>query len=139
METSNDERRRRRSSNPDLAAKYQLEQVIQDFTLDTVVLTDEAGRLLHSAGRNREEFEAALARETPRLAAGSHCRLLFARLTEVQPSIRSNQISACEFRTNGRRYFVAAVGAASTMRDVGMYRTILGLRRIHNEQAELAM
>ncbi len=123
------ERRRQRSSSTELATRYQLEQVLADFDLDTVVLVDEAGRLVEGTGRDRA-FEQILARETPRLAVGSHCRLLFARLNKLRPSVRANQISACEFRTGGKRYFVAAVGPASTMRDVGMYRAILGIRRI---------
>lgn len=123
------ERRRRRSSSAELATRFQLEQVIRDFELDTLVLVDEAGRLIEGVGRDTA-FDEVLARETPRLANGSHCRLLYARLNKHKPSIRSNQISACEFRTAGRRYFVAAVGSMSSMRDVGMYRAILGIRRI---------
>lgn len=131
METS-EERRNRRSADPTVATKFQLEQVLHDFDLDSVVLADEAGRLIQSAGRD-ESFQSALARETPRLAIGSHCRLLFARLSKVKPSIRANQISACEFRNDGKRYYVATVGAMTTMRDVGMYRAILGIRRIQRE------
>ena len=123
------ERRRRRSSNSELAIQFQLEQVTRDFELDTVVLVDEAGKLVSGVGRDTS-FDEVLARETPRLAAGSHCRLLFARLNQYRPSVRPNQVSACEFRTNGRRYFVAAIGSAKTMRDVGVYRSILGIRRI---------
>lgn len=123
------ERRHRRSASAELATFYQLEQVIQDFDLETVVLVDEAGRLVSGVGRDAV-FDEVLARETPRLAAGSHCRLLYARLNRHRPSIRPNQISACEFRTAGRRYFVAVVGSMQTMRDVGMYRAILGIRRI---------
>lgn len=123
------ERRRNRSSTADLATRYQLEQVIKDFDLDTVVLVDEAGRLVQGVGRDTA-FDEVLARETPRLAVGSHCRLLFARLNRLRPSVRANQISACEFRTGGKRFYVAAVGSATTMRDVGMYRAILGIRRI---------
>ena len=123
------ERRQNRSSSAELATRYQLEQVVRDFDLDTVVLVDEAGHLLGGAGPD-SVFDELLARETPRLAVGSHCRLLFARLNRHRPSVRANQISACEFRTGGRRYYVAAVGSATTMRDVGMYRAILGIRRI---------
>jgi hypothetical protein len=123
------ERRRRRSSSADLATHYQLEQVIQDFDLDTVVLTDEAGQLVAGVGRD-SAFAQMLARETPRLAVGSHCRLLYARLNQHRPSVRPNQISACEFRTAGRRYYICAVGSATTSREVGMYRAILGIRRI---------
>ena len=128
------ERRRQRSSDTGLATRFQLEQVIEDFDLDTVVLVDEAGRLVQGVGRD-SRFDEVLARETPRLANGSHCRLLFARLNKSKPSIRANQISACEFRTAGRRYYVAAVGTGSGMRDVGMYRAILGIRRIVAEAA----
>lgn len=123
------ERRRQRSSSAELATRYQLEQVIRDFDLDTVLLVDEAGRLIDGAGHDTA-FGEALARETPRLAQGSHCRLLFARLNKHRPSIRPNQISACEFRAGGRRYYVAAISPQTTFRDVGMYRAILGIRRI---------
>lgn len=123
------ERRNRRSDSREQATKYQLEQVIRDFDLDTIVLADEAGRIVSSVGSDGS-FDEVLARETPRLAVGSHCRLLYSRLNKHRPSVRPNQVSACEFRTQGRRLFVAAVGPASTMREVGMYRAILGIRRI---------
>lgn len=123
------ERRRRRSSNIELAIEFQLEQATRDFDLDTIVLVDEAGRLV-SGFASDLGFAEALARETPRLAAGSHCRLLFARLNQHRGSVRPNQVSACEFRIGGRRLYVAAIGSATTMRDVGVYRSILGIRRI---------
>ncbi len=125
------ERRRRRSDDPGLATRYQLEQVVEDFDLDTCILVDESGTLIQGVGQ-AEDFEEVLARETPRLAHGSRCRLLFSRLNEHR-RVRPNQISACEFRSDGSRYFVTAVGSASTMRDVGMYRAILGIRRIRKQ------
>ncbi len=125
---NDEDRRMRRSHDPLLATKFQLQRVVEDFELETCILVDEAGNLVETAGRHLE-FEEALARETPRLAVGSNCRLLFARLNKVH-RVRPNQISACEFRVAGERWYVAAVGAASTMRDVGLYRAVLGIRRI---------
>ena len=128
-----EEKRRRRSSDPLIAARYQLEQVVHDFELDTCVLVDDSGRLVQAPGLY-PEFEEALARETPRLANGSTCRLLFARLNRIH-RVRPNQVSACEFRAGGRRWYVAAVGSMSTMREVGVFRAILGLRRIEKHAA----
>lgn len=134
--SQNPERRRRRTADPNLATRYQLEQVVDDFDLDTCILVDESGALVQGVGQ-MEHFEEVLAHETPRLASGSRCRLLFSRLNEFR-RVRPNQISACEFRSDGQRYFVAAVGSASTMRDVGMYRAILGIRRIRKQVAVAA-
>src|SRR5690606_306138 len=97
------------------------------------ILADESGRLIGSPGRF-PEFEEALAREAARLAHGSTCRLLFARLNRVH-RVRPNQVSAFEFRTHGTRYYVAAVGSMTAMREVGLLRAILGIRRIRREAA----
>lgn len=125
---ASDEKRRRRSADPLTATRYQLEQVVEDFDLDTCILVDDTGRLVQAPGLY-PEFEEALAREAPRLANGSTCRLLYARLNKTH-RVRPNQVSAFEFRTRGKRMFVAGVGSMSTMREVGLLRAILGIRRI---------
>lgn len=126
------ERRSQRSNEPDEATQHQLEQVLRDFDLDTCILADAKGNLLQAPGRN-PGLERALAAEAPKLAQNSTCRLMFSRLAHHQPSIRPNQITACEFRLQGAAYYVVGVGAMSAMRDVGVCRAILGIRRIRRQ------
>lgn len=123
------EKRRRRSDRPEIATRYQLEQVVEDFQLMGCVFADEAGQLLNASDDEHTPFYEEVAKASPRLAIGSECRLLFSKLSKLR-TIRPNQVSSCQFRYRGQTFYVTTLGAMSTMRDVGMYRAILGIRRI---------
>ena len=121
--------RHQRSERPEEALLYQLRQIIDDFAVDAIVVSDIDGGLVAHAG-GTITTATALSTEAQRLANGSHCRLMYARLTRAQPSIRQNRVSACEFRIGARRLFVTALGGSATMRDVAMMRAVLGFKRI---------
>ena len=127
------ERRSHRGQDASEAAHLQLQQVVRDFDLDECILCDDAGRLLATSG-TASEFHRALAEASPRLAAGGACRLTYSRLNKFK-SIHPNQVSTCRFKTEGQTFFITALGTMSTMRDVGMYRAVIGLRRITKEFA----
>lgn len=127
-----EEKRRRRTSNPELATRYQLEQVVEDFSLDGCVFADQSGALLNASDDQNSDWYSQIAKASPRLAIGSKCRLLFSKLSKHR-NLRPNQISSCAFKFQGETFYVTTVGSMSTMRDVGMYRAILGIRRIFSE------
>jgi hypothetical protein len=106
--------RARRSDDRFVATVFQLEQILEDFNLAACVVVDEAGRVVASVARNDEDIE------------WSHEIPTIARLGR-----RRRGVSVCEFRANGRPMFVATVGNKLGSRDLGMYRAVLGLRRIH--------
>ena len=114
MEDSN--RRARRSTDPNEATQLQLKQVIEDFGLENCVLVDADGQVAASAVSPTASV-VEWARKFPALFEGGR------RPVE-------NEMSACEFRAAGRRMFVATVGSQGVMRDVALYRAILGVRRI---------
>lgn len=106
--------RSRRSDDRFVATVFQLEQIIEDFDLAACVVVDESGRIVASVARNEEHIDWT--HEIPAIA----------RLGR-----RRRGVSVCEFRANGRPMFVATVGNKNGARDIGMYRAVLGLRRIH--------
>ena len=105
--------RRHRSSNRREAMAMQLSQVVTDFELDACVLTDAHGKLIASSHTNLDAFEKAYeALQTYELPA-------------------NESLCVREFYADGNRYKLATVGGESVMKEVSLYRTILGVRRIH--------
>lgn len=113
-----EERRRRRTDDVELATQYQLEQIILDFGVDAVVLVDECGEVIAETGHHGACRR--LASNALRLAAAD--RQARRRVSGVD--------YACSFRRAGEQYVIAASGSQREMREVGVMRAILGLRRI---------
>lgn len=107
--------RSRRSDDPTVATRLQLVQVAEDFGLENCVLVDEAGNVCSSAST----VPSALGELTAQ----------FPSLFDRGQRPKHRNLSACEFRAAGRRMFLVTVGQ-SNLRDVALYRAILGVRRI---------
>lgn len=118
MQHQAQERRRRRTDDVELATQYQLEQIIADFGVEAVVLVDDAGRVIAETGH--ETARQRLASNAMRLAAADRKRRRRVQGVDF----------ACSFRRSGEQYVVAAAGSEREMREVGVMRAILGLRRI---------
>ena len=114
------DRRSRRTNDVELATQYQLEQIIEDFGVKSVVLVDAAGDVVAQCGDG--SGCSRLAESAFSLASG-HQR---ARRRPTRGDY------ACSFRRNGEAYIVAASGSQKEMREVGVFRAILGLRRIRS-------
>ena len=110
------EKRRRRTTDTELATRYQLEQVVEDFQLEGCIFSDEAGALIGASDERDLPFYQQIAKASPRLALGTECRLLFSKLSAYR-NIRPNQVSSCAFRFKGSTYYVTTIGSMSTMRD----------------------
>jgi hypothetical protein len=57
-------------------------------------------------------------------------------LEEIGMLWEDDEIVVREFTLNGERKYLVAVGEATTMREVGIYRSVLGMRRIYCEIAD---
>lgn len=121
-----EDRRRQRSEDPAVAMKLQLEQVVKDFKLRACVVADEAGRLVSSSGE--EVLLAQLAHCGVAIAANAATASTWQQLEKSR--VGRDQVTAMGFRAGGKRYVLTAAGQERTWRDVGVFRAILGLRRI---------
>ncbi|GEM_PF-5109973 len=127
-----EEHRTHRSHVPDLAIHYQLQQLKDDFGLESALLVDTKGHLISASDTDHIAFYKVLASEVEKLSQGSTCRLLFAKLN-ILKRIRPNQISTKSVIVNSKQYYIITIGASSLERDLSSFRTYFALRRISNE------
>lgn len=113
IDTKHEDQRRHRSVNRREALTLQLNQVVNDFELDACVLTDDHGQLVASSHTSLDAFEKA-----------------YTALQSYEFP-RSESLCVREFYADGKRYKLATVGQETVMNEVSLYRTILGVRRIH--------
>ena len=113
IEANNDDQRRHRSVVRREALTMQLNQVVSDFQLDACVLTDDSGQLVASSHKSLDAFEKAYT------------------ALQAYGSLLSDTLCMGEFYADGKRYKLATVGQETVMNEVSLYRTILGVRRIH--------
>ncbi|MFU8805379.1 MAG: hypothetical protein ACNA8W_16320 [Bradymonadaceae bacterium] len=126
------EQRRKRSDERDTALLHQLDQVVEDFDLDTCLLTDASGKLIAASSKTDPDFSSALAAVSPALATGKLSQKHILKvLRRHAPELSRECVSVREFRAQGKRLYVAAVGKEVLMKEVGILRAILGTRRIH--------
>ncbi|MBA2664782.1 MAG: hypothetical protein H0U74_21015 [Bradymonadaceae bacterium] len=105
--------RRRRSGDRTLALNLQLEQVVNDFELGACLLADESGELIAASHTCTTAYDKALG------------------ALKASANGAQDGISVREFHASGSRYLVATSGQEPVMNEVGVYRAILGVRRIH--------
>lgn len=141
------DRRRRRSINRSEALHYQLVQVAEDFDLDMFVVADELGEMVATSTRSADgtEISNLFALFSPMLvesrseSARERARgVLFDHLEELGMFWEPEEIVVREFHVNGRRMLLVGIGEATTMREVGVYRAILGARRIWEQSLQMA-
>ncbi len=130
----NDERRRRRSNDPLIAMRFQLEQVMNDFDLKACVLASDEGLLLVSPEHlDVEDAEVLAAMGTmPRDEEGN-----FINKALVEHSIQSLSIAegelgvfAQEFWAWDQPWTLVALGTLSRAQELSLMRAIMGIRRI---------
>jgi hypothetical protein len=133
------DRRSRRSLNRSDALHFQLVQVAEDFDLDMFVVADELGELIATSTRSADgtEISNLFALFSPMLvesrsaSAQDRARtVLFTHLEELGMFWEADEIVVREFHVDGNKMLLVGVGEATTMREVGVYRAILGARRI---------
>lgn len=118
-------RRERRSDQPQKATELQLIQVVEDFEIETCFVVDEAGEVVNCSHETCSATKR-LASWVPTLARRS------TRRPSAHPKIDGfDDLAVSEFRVNGIRHYMAATGGSETMRNVAVFRAILGMRRIH--------
>lgn len=133
-----DERRRRRSDDPLMAMRFQLEQAMQDFSLKACVLASEEGLLLVSPeGLPIEDAEVLAAMGTmPRHEDGT-----FINKTLIESCLQSLTV-ACADETGAQGVFaqefwawdqpwtLVVLGTLSRAQELSITRAIMGIRRI---------
>ncbi len=114
------ERRSRRSHLSHLALRYQLEHVKASGGLEALVLADDAGMVLASAGESGvcEEL-AAVAPLMGRSAFGM----------PMPPLLRNADVSVRALSLNGQDLFLASVGGG-VARDALLTHSVAGVQRI---------
>lgn len=118
------ERRTTRSQNPHAALELQLQQVVIDFGVESCFVVDSGGTILASSQTPCPAMRR-LAGWVPTLSRRSM------RRPSAHPKIDGfDDLAVSEFRVGGQRRFMATTGGESTMRNVALFRAILGARRI---------
>ncbi|MGM0558279.1 MAG: hypothetical protein ACQEVA_17985 [Myxococcota bacterium] len=119
------DRRRRRSDDADTALRYQLEQVVQDFDLTSCILSDTEGRVVAEAHDFHDEPEDPAAVDPM-----TQDTIIDGSSTPIDVT---DDIDCLEFRSEGTRFFITAQGQDDSMREVALYRVVLGAKRIYKE------
>lgn len=136
------DRRRVRSQQRQEATRLQLAHVAGEFELGLCAVSDVDGNLVASSLegqsaqnevaqvmallgtlQDRQRFGESVARHAERTLVGE----LRQKGVEVNASRR---VTVREFHAQGQRLYLTAVGEPTTMKEVGIYRAILGIRRI---------
>ncbi len=144
------DRRQERSGRRIEAMHLQLSRVTEEFALGLCAVSDRDGNLMASSMDPEQQNSAvsdALAlfgtlqdegRFGPYVAKHAQRTLaeqLGAQGFEVGAS---KDITVREFHASGKRLYLTTVGKPTTMREVGIYRAILGIRRIWRQTASAA-
>ena len=144
-----DERRRRRSSDPLVAMRFQLMQVMDDFALKACVLANDEGLLLVSPEALSEgdaEILAAMG-TLPRREDGSFQNeaLLGSCLEQLSEAVALSEaelqapaamVYTQEFWAWDQPWTLVAVGQISRAQELSLMRAIMGIRRIARQCTE---
>ena len=144
-----DERRRRRSSDPLVAMRFQLMQVMDDFALNACVLANDEGLLLVSPEALSEgdaEILAAMG-TLPRREDGSFQNeaLLGSCLEQLSEAVALSKaelqapaamVYTQEFWAWDQPWTLVAVGQISRAQELSLMRAIMGIRRIARQCTE---
>lgn len=136
------ERRHHRSSDRAEATHLLLTHVAEEFGLEAFTVASERGELqaTSTASSSGDEISQVLASHSPTLAEEGSLgglRDLRDRLSAIGMPWSQDEVTVREFHAGGARLMLAAVGEPGTMREVGIYKAILGIRRIWRETGAL--
>lgn len=125
------ERRSRRSNETLTALTYQLEHSLMNENLRNISLGDSSGQGIAQAG---DAFESeVLAAYAPLLSRSVNQRFrlqIFRRMEPLMPGVTLENIYVRQFDVDGETLFLTFCGDPGVARDVSLYRTITGVRRI---------
>lgn len=125
-----EERRRRRSTCPLTAMGYQLEQVIDDFDLDSCVVASMEGLLVaKSALQNRDDAEYYAAYASDILAP-----ILAEEQSATMALAGDVHLHAETVMMYGTPMLVVAIGKDTAMTHLSTFRAVTGIERILQEE-----
>ena len=145
-----EDRRQQRSGRRIEAVQHQLTHVAEEFDLGLCAISDRDGNLIACSlepSRQSPEVSEALAllgtlqdeERFGRYVARHAQRTLADQLTASGFEVGAcKNITVREFHAAGQRLYLTALGKPTTMREVGIYRAILGIRRIWRQTTRAA-
>ena len=125
-------RRRRRSGDPALATRYQLDQVLRDFDLSCCLIVDDSADVVATAPEYPTPMMRRMAGLLPTFASSGRPRKSHLQIIcgTHDPDLGADEVTACVFRAGGRRHYIGAVGPEAVMNELAIFRAIIGVRRI---------
>lgn len=140
----NADRRRRRSYDRDIATHFLLVHIAEEFGLESFVISDPDGRLQATSTNSPsgDEVSRVLAMYSPALTGSSQTPrdVLLDTLEHEIQSIgvewTQDEVTVREFHAEGQRMLLTTIGEPGTMREVSIYKAIMGVRRIWRETSE---
>ncbi|MDH5492294.1 MAG: hypothetical protein OEY14_10105 [Myxococcales bacterium] len=120
MMTFLDDRRSRRSTNPQTALRYQLERTREQASLEALVVADADGFVVAGAG------DSSICQEL-----GAFAPLLFRCVMGMRlpPLLRGGNVAVRPMRANGAELYVATIGGG-VARDALLQHSMHGVQRI---------
>lgn len=128
-----EDRRQRRTADPERAIGFQLEQVVEDFSLDCCVIVDDSGDVVAASPDESTPMMGEFANSLPAMATfPEHRTRHLDQMRRHRPELGDDEVTTCVFRAGGRRYFIGAVGSEVVMNEIAIFRAITGTRRIQS-------
>ena len=127
------ERRKKRRNQLRKAIRYQFQDVVKTYEINSFSLADERGLLVAaSADNRRNEILAAFAPLFFRLLEPGARKKMYKSLNLHLPEVNVDQIAVRVFHSDGEPLYLCAIGKRSGKKDAGIYRAVSGVRRILN-------
>jgi hypothetical protein len=146
MQTLAQDRRQHRSVQLEEATRLQLARVAGEFDLGLCAVSDQDGRLVACAAAAPQEGELVAllgalqdrARFGDTIARHAERTLIDQLKRRGVAVVGQGRVTVREFHAAGHRLYLTALGEPGTMLEVGIYRAILGIRRIWQQSAQVA-
>lgn len=124
------ERRRRRSTNPLIATRYQLAQVMEDFELGACIIATEDGRLFAAPEFLDPHDADLLAAVAPLATEEPESFAVWEALATCHAEFGPSRVIAQEFWAYDQPMIMVTVARRLDTSSSSTYRAILGVRRI---------
>jgi hypothetical protein len=129
------DRRRRRSTDALVAMRYQLTHVMEEFGLDACVIATHEGLLLASPLHLETEQCELLAAIAPAAWRDPDGVIAHRALEAAGVQVDGSMLRIQEFSLLGQQMLIVTVGSHAADKERGIFRSVLGVRRILDQAA----
>ncbi len=129
------ERRRRRSGDSLVAMRYQLTHVMEEFGLEACVIATHEGLLLASPLHLETEQCELLAAIAPASWRDPDSIVVHRALEAAGVNVDGSMLRVQEFSLLGQQMLIVTVGTHAADKERGIFRSVLGIRRILDQAA----